>query len=113
MWKMLKKVFRFVGRVVSAALISITFTFLIGGGIMFFMQICSPKLADSSLIPVTVTLFSMFFSAFFMCIVLYTFNPKFWDSVRKAHEKKEDSLYRLVPDISIIVEMTDYLYEQV
>lgn len=113
MMKTLGKVFRFLGRVISAVLISITLTFLFGGMILLPMQLYVPELADSSLIPVTVTIFCMWFFMFFVCIVLYTLNPKFWDSVQKAHENKEDSMYRLVPDISIIIELTDYLHEQV
>lgn len=54
-----------------------------------------------------VVVFIMTLSMLLACVSIYAVNPTLWNTV---HDKRDDLiLFKMIPDISVIVELVDYM----
>lgn len=102
----MNKVKTAITRIIGCLEIALACSFIFGGMITFAIKMMFS--ADLS-VNVFVVLFIMFLCLLLACVGLYSVNPTLWNEV---HEKRDDLLlFRMIPDIRVIVELVDYMTE--
>ena len=95
-----------ITRIIGCLEIALACAVIFGGMITFAIKMMFG--ADLS-INVFVVLFIMFLCLLLACVGIYAVNPTLWNTV---HDKRDDLLlFRMLPDIRVIVELVDYMIE--
>lgn len=92
-----------ITRIIGCLEIALACAVTFGGMLTFAIKMMFD--ADLS-VNVFVVLFIVFLCLLLACIGIYSVNPTLWNIV---HDKRDVLLFRMVPDISVIVELVDYM----
>lgn len=96
-----------VTRILGCLEIALGCTFIFGGMTEFAVKMLFN--VDVG-INVFVVIFTMIICLLLACVGIYAVNPTLWDTV---HDKRDDLLlFRMIPDIHVIVELVDYMVEE-
>lgn len=102
---MLKRVLSniWVKRILGSLCVAFTGMLFLGGFVCSAAKLLFN--ADVS-IWVFATIFFSLLGLLLGCVCLYACNPKLWDTV---HNNRDNILFRLLPDIALIVEFVEYV----
>ena len=102
----MSKLKRVMCRIIGCLEIALVCALLFGGMISFaIMMLFNADVCINAFVVVFIMTISMLLA----CVSIYAVNPTLWNTV---HDKREDLiLFRMIPDICVIVELVDYMTE--